>query len=171
MTRTAPAGEHGWPKVAARALWWWTVTFLTYLVLLSAVTTVEMLVGAALGLVSAATGLLTARALELSGRPPLLRWRHLGWLPWDIVQDAGTLLVFLARYLLRRRDATGRFDEVVLPTEGRPRPAQVRAYGVLALSAAPGCYVVDVEVRDSGADVTCVHRIGTPGRTERVVAG
>jgi hypothetical protein len=89
------------------------------------------------------------------------------WLRWfltvpkEIVTDTAWLAVLLMRRM-RGEDVTGRFRRVTLPPapEGPSRAAR-DALATLALSTAPGSYVVRI---DPDTDAVLLHEI-TPGRS------
>jgi multisubunit Na+/H+ antiporter MnhE subunit len=129
---------------------WWTALFGCYLALISAVSPIELVVGAVAAVPGAAVAVLTRRALlPGAGRAPRrVPLRALRLLPVQIVVDA-------ARLVRPRVPAT--FATVT--DEGGPV--------ALVLSISPGTYVVDADTEE---DRLTVHRVGTrPDRLERAL--
>lgn len=155
-------------RVVEAGIWFVLLTGV-YLVLISTVTALEVAVGAAVAAVSAGLAVLARSAERLRDRPSL-RW--LGWLPAvpaAVLADTGRLAVLLAVLLARQltgwgagragRREPGGFAEVRLAAvDQRYRPAQ-RALASLAVSLAPGSFVVAAD-RERG--VLRVHRISRP---------
>lgn len=141
---------------------WFALLTGTYLVLISTVTGPELAVGAATAALSAMLAVMARSAERLRDRPSV-RW--LGWLPavsGAVLADTGRLAVLLVRHLTGRgpgRDETGEFADIQLATVDEPyRPGQ-RALAMLAISLAPGSYVV---AADPDRGVLRVHRISRP---------
>jgi multisubunit Na+/H+ antiporter MnhE subunit len=140
---------------------WWAVLLAFYLAIISGVSLVELLVGAATATAGAAAAVVTRRALLAADNPEKYRPR-LSWLRWLVVLPVQILADSVR--LLRPR---GRFVELRLPADDRP--AALRGFAALAVSTSPGTYVVEV-VPDR--NVLVLHRITErPSALERAVSG
>jgi multisubunit Na+/H+ antiporter MnhE subunit len=143
---------------------WWAVLLGLYVILVSALSPVELAVGVLAAAAGAAAAVAARRALLEDTAEPhrpsragaVAPARALLWLPVQIVID------FLR---LARPGTRGHFAEV------RPAHPEVVRSGaaMLLLSASPGTYVTAVDAE--GGTLT-VHRIGTgPDRLERLLLG
>jgi len=158
----------------ARLVGWWVVLMAVYLMLISSVTRQEVVAGAVVAALASTLPAAAIRGFGPVAPPRRLHWRHLLALPLELVRD--TLALVAALPDVRRH--AGRTEERSLPAAGDP--AAVRAYSVLALSATPGSYVMDVMVDDPDdpvgerrRGVVRVHRLGAGGggATDRIVEG
>lgn len=129
---------------SVEAACWAVGLFLLNLVFISSVDALELLLGV---LAALAGGVLAVAAREASGNAFGVRpgwWRWLARVPLDVARDLGLVAVLLARRLAGRRVA-GRFVTVQLPDEREPYATTARAVAGLAISLAPGSYLVNSE--------------------------
>jgi len=147
---------------------WWVVLLAAYVVLISSITPAELVAGAVVAALASAVAMLATRGMRPAAPPLRLPWWRLLLLPLALVRDVGVLA---ARLVVRRAHA-GTTDDLRLPPAGEPRA--VRAYTVLALSASPASYVLDVrpgdpdDPDDPEPGSVRVHRLGTPGGEDLV---
>jgi multisubunit Na+/H+ antiporter MnhE subunit len=138
---------------------WWVVLFAAYLVVISTVSPTEIVVGALTGAAGAVSAVLTRRTLLAADNDERYRPRT-EWLLWT-----RTMPVAVVTGVVRLLDrAHGEFAELRMPAD--ERPAARRGFTELALSVAPGTYVVDV---DPDRDTVLVHRVGPASTLEREV--
>ncbi len=129
---------------------WWLALTALYLVLITPVTVLEFVVGAA----GAALAACAARAARIAagagtgGRRGMLTAAFL-W-PGAVLGDTVRFAAAIGR-ALRGRSVPGRLCEV------RLRPGTGAAWAGAALSATPGAYVVDVRHDTHEGDVLTVH--------------
>jgi multisubunit Na+/H+ antiporter MnhE subunit len=139
MTRARIVGWLAW-FVALNALW---------LVLIAAWVPAEEV----LGLVAAAIAATAAEAVReqgLGGFRPRARWLlRLRVLPWRTLRESVVVLRILARHVLRKAPAQGRFRvvPVTLPAD-RNEQAAKRALLTAAESFAPNAYVLTIDTQE-----------------------
>ena len=156
----------------AEAAAWWVALTAGYLVLVSTVTTAEMVLGALLAGLATVVGILVIGPFRPDPPPRHVRWRSVLWLPVDVVRDVGATTVAVARSLAGAGHV-GREEDVVLLPQADGEAESLRTYAVLLLSASPGTYVERLEQagehhRDRG-DRARLHRLGGAARSERAV--
>lgn len=143
--------------VVAEALAWWSLCFGLWLLTLSSVTTEDVALALAAGLLSA---LCAVVGRKLTGGRWAVRWRWSRWfatLPVTVLSD--TVGVLSAAYRLHRPQ--GSTGTITLPRPEAPAVTEGRAaLSSLALSAAPASYVFD---RDPEERVLHLRRAGTFG--------
>jgi multisubunit Na+/H+ antiporter MnhE subunit len=128
---------------------WFAVLNALWLVLIAAWVPAEEV----LGLVAAAIAATAAEAVReqgLAGFRLRARWLlHLRGLPWRALVESLVVLRILARHVLRKAPAQGRFRvvEVALP-EDRDERAAKRALVTAAGSFAPNTYVLTIDTRE-----------------------
>lgn len=144
---------------------WWVVLLAAYVVLVSSLSGAEWIAGAVLAALASVVPAVTIHGFGPSAPPRRLHWRHLLWLPLDIVRDT----VALTRRLAGTREHAGRIDEERLPALGGH--AAVRAYAVLVVSTSPGSYVLDVEPGQHSPGDIRIHRLAKRRAGDRVVSG
>lgn len=135
---------------AREALAWFVVLTGFYFALISNYGWPEIVVGLGSGVIGAMGAVLSRTAERLRYRPALTWLRWLPPLPAMVVGDTLRLAAVLFRHVVARRPARSTMREIRFPTNGTARGSAHRALGALAVSFAPGRYVVDVD-RDTGA--------------------
>jgi len=142
-------------RLIAEVLGWWAVCFGLWLLTLSTVTSDDVALALAAGVLSAACA---AGARRLTGDRWAVHWRWTRWLvtlPVSVIAD--TVGVLAGAYRLRR--PSGTTDAVRLPWRERPAVSAGRAaFSSLALSTSPGSYVFDC---DPDERILHMHRAGT----------
>jgi multisubunit Na+/H+ antiporter MnhE subunit len=131
-----------WPAwaVGSMALW---------MLLTSTVAGPELIVGAGVSMVAAAT-VQVVRVQGAFGFRPRLRWlRHAVGIPGRIVGDTVRLTAVLVRHATGRRRVRGAFVAVpfVHGAEGDPEAAARRALATVGISVSPNTYVVGFDAR------------------------
>lgn len=145
-------------RVALReGLVWFVVLTGFYFALISSYDWPEIAVGLGSGAIGAVAAVLTRSAERLRYRPELAWLRWLGPLPAAVLGDTVRLAVLLAGHVVARRPVRSTTREIRFPTDGTSRGSAHRAIGALAISFAPGSYVVDVNA-DTG--VVLVNDLG-----------
>jgi multisubunit Na+/H+ antiporter MnhE subunit len=134
---------------------WWALCFGLWLLTLSTVTTDDVALALAAGLLSAACAI---GGRHLTRSQWAMRWRWTRWLAALPVAVAADTVGVLAR-AYRRNRVPGSTDTIMLPSrESMPLAEGRGALASLVLSASPASYVFD---RDPDHRVLHVHRVGT----------
>jgi multisubunit Na+/H+ antiporter MnhE subunit len=150
---------------------WWVVLAACYLVLISSVTSSELVTGAVVAALASTVAVVASREFR-PARPP---WRLVRALPRLVVDVAASTGVLVAA-LPRRGAHLGRSQSLPLAMTEERRAW--RTYAVLLVSAAPGSYASDVHVGDKDGDKDgekdepdrlTVHRLGPAGQVEEAV--
>lgn len=137
-------------RAALRAgLLWFVVLTGFYFALISSYDWPEIVVGLGSGAIGAVAAVLTRTAQRLHYRPALAWLRWLGRLPAAVLGDTVRLAVLLVGHVVARRPVRGTMREIHFPADSTSRGSAHRAIGSLAISFAPGSYVVDVNT-DTG---------------------
>ncbi|HEX5617379.1 MAG TPA: hypothetical protein VFX51_03115 [Solirubrobacteraceae bacterium] len=142
MPRVTRARIVGW-------LAWFAVLNALWLVLIAAWVPAEEVLGlVASGI--AATAAEAVREQGLAGFRLRARWLlHLRVLPWRTVRESVVVLRILARHVLRKAPAQGRFRVVPLALPEDPsEQAAKRALVTAAESFAPNGYVLTIDIRE-----------------------
>jgi multisubunit Na+/H+ antiporter MnhE subunit len=143
---------------------WWLALFGTYALLVgSSLSYEEVVAGAALAVLAATLAVAAVRAFDPPRRVPGFAGRMV-WLPRDVAVDAVRLTAHVLRLLLLPLSLPG-----VGGTSSRARVVgrtrgsrdDVLAYAVIAASASPGGYVV--QVQDDGRTLD-LHRLAPAGK-------
>jgi multisubunit Na+/H+ antiporter MnhE subunit len=136
-----------WLGIAGEVLFWWGASVGIWVLTLSSVSVPELAVAAACGLVCGLLGTAGRRTMGSAWRP------RAGWLRWllplavAVPADAARLLLLTVRP--RPTDRAGRYRQAPLDRSGPPAVrAAHEALAVLAVSATPGSFVVDVAPAD-----------------------
>jgi multisubunit Na+/H+ antiporter MnhE subunit len=150
-------------RMVGELVGWWVLLFLLYLVLISTLSPLELVVGAAASGLSA----VAAWAIHRAVRPevgPVGHWTAALWaLPGTLLRET-VQLACLTRAALRGRPAQGRFATV------RLRPGVGAAWACALLSGTPGSCVLDVDEQPGAATVLRVHSLfGPRSRLETVL--
>ncbi|MGW2560852.1 hypothetical protein ACWCXB_16725 [Streptomyces sp. NPDC001514] len=157
--------RRSWTVAAGEFLIWWALCLLLYVIFISAVSSLELAVGAGVAALAAvgARSVRTASGSRLGGRAhalgALLKW------PGSVLADTGRLVLATVHGLSGTRRVHGRFHTV------RLAPGTGPAWGAALLSATPGGYVVDVTAADGEAGpALLVHTLpGPPSALERAL--
>jgi multisubunit Na+/H+ antiporter MnhE subunit len=152
------------------AAFWWAVCVGIWLLTLSSISTAEVVTAVVASVPCAVLAVAARRGVEGSW---LLRPRWARWLlplPVAVLGDAVRVLGLAAGVLVGRRIPDGEVRSVDLP---RDRPARLQAgrqaAAVLAVGAAPGTVVLDID-EDTGRMLVHALGAGRP-RMEEAVRG
>lgn len=148
-------------RTVAETVLWWAILFVLYLLFISAVDTVELVVGAAAALFGGVAAHVVRRTSRADFGGGARAWAAVWALPANVLADTARLAAAAVR------GEPGKFRDVPVARGTGP------SWATVLLSVSPGAYAVDVrrpEGRQQGAIVT-VHVLCTrPGPVERALA-
>ncbi|HWE66073.1 MAG TPA: hypothetical protein VG298_05465 [Acidimicrobiales bacterium] len=154
----------------AELMFWWAAGLGIWMLTLSSVSAAELAVAMPSALLCAGVAVGGRRALGARWRPEPVWLRWFVLLPVAVAVDSVRVVALVVR-TGGRTDAAGSFRTYsVRPRPGTGRQDAWDAVAVLAVSATPGSFVVDVDTTDDGSKVTMLTHSLSSGKPDMAEA-